>query len=107
MVFPFFRSDGNQVVTLSGAFWQAMDTVRVWDLTLGNADVDVSSLHFTGKSAPRWLAELADAVAGVRPLADDQETPVPSLIDIKNRYSRSDMPKEYLPVWDRFLGKTK
>jgi WD40 repeat protein len=106
-IVPFFRSDGTQVVTLSGAFWQSMDTVRVWDLALRKPVVDPSSLHFTGKSAPRWLSELADAVAGVRPLADDTETPVPSISELKKRYADTDVPKEYALVWDRFLGATK
>jgi WD40 repeat protein len=106
-VVPSFRSDGNALVTLSGAFWQSMDTVRVWDLALSKPDVDASSLHFTGKSAPRWLSELADAVAGVRPLADDSETPVPTLSELKKRYAGTDVPKEYLPIWDRFLGSAR
>ena len=106
-VVPSFRSDGDALVTLSGAFWQSMDTVRVWDLALRKPSVDPSSLHFTGKSAPRWLSELADAVAGVRPLADDNETPVPTLSELKKRYAGTPVPKEYAPIWDRFLGSAR
>jgi WD40 repeat protein len=106
-IIPFFRSDGNQVVTLSGTVWQAMDTVRVWDLALRKPDVDISSPRFTGKSAPRWLSEVADAVAGVRPLVDDTDTAVPTLSELRKRYAGSEIPKEYLPVWNRFLGNAK
>ena len=86
-VVPSFRSDGNALVTLSGAFWQSMDTIRVWDLALRKPAVDISNLRFTGKSAPPWLSEIADAVAGVRALADDNETPVLTLSELKKKYA--------------------
>ena len=33
MANPIFSSDGKMVVTLSGAFWSAMYTVRAWDVS--------------------------------------------------------------------------
>jgi len=102
-IVPSFSSDRKVMVTLSGAFWQGMDTVRVWDLALSKAPDDASTLHFTGKSPPRWLSEVADAVSGARPLADDNETPIPTLRELAKKYSGTAVPKEYAPLWDRFF----
>jgi hypothetical protein len=76
----------------------------VWDLALRKPAVDISNLRFTGKSAPPWLSEIADAVAGVRALADDNETPVLTLSELKKKYAGTTVPKEYTPIWDRFLA---
>jgi WD40 repeat protein len=103
MAVPSFRSDGKALLTLSGAVWRAMDNVRVWDLALPKANENVSDLHFTGKSAPRWLSDVGDAVAGVKRLADDFETPVATLSELKKRYAGTAVPKEYEPIWNRFV----
>ena len=52
-----------------------MDTVRAWDVSLSRPPVDASKLRFTGKNPPPWLADLADAVAGMKVATEDDETP--------------------------------
>jgi hypothetical protein len=103
MAVPSFRSDGKAVLTLSGAVWRAMDNIRVWGLTLPKANQNPSDLHFTGKSAPRWLSDVADAVAGVKRYTDDFETPMGTLSEVKKRYAGTVVSKEYEPIWNRFV----
>jgi WD40 repeat protein len=103
-IVPSFRADGKALITLSGASWQGMDALRVWDLALPKARPDAADLRFTGKSAPRWLPEIADAVAGVRPLGDDNETPVPTLRELPQKYAGQKRAREYEPLWERFVG---
>jgi len=103
-VIPSFRSDGKMLITLSGSFWQSMDAVRVWDLALRKSPAGASALRFTGKAPPVWLQELADAVAGMRQVADDNESPPAVLSELRKKYVTSAFPKEYEPLWDRFLA---
>jgi WD40 repeat protein len=104
MVYPNFSANGKTIVTLSGSFWNAMDTVRAWDVSLSRPAADISKLRFTGKKPPPWLADLADAVAGVRVPSEDDETPPVVLSELRRKYAGSSVPKEYAPVWDRFLA---
>ncbi len=104
MVYPNFSGDGKTVVTLSGSFWNAMDTVRAWDVSLSRPANDASTLRFTGKKAPPWLADLADAVAGMKVASEDEDSPPVILSDLKKKYTKSSVSKEYKPVWDRFFA---
>jgi hypothetical protein len=106
IVFPMFSNDGKRLLTLSGSFWMAMDTLRVWDLSLKPTAGDVSKMRFTGEDPPPWLPELADAVAGLRTgagLEEDDPRP-PILSDVRKKYAGPSIPEEYKPIWDRFLG---
>ena len=106
-VYPTFREDGKVLVTLSGAFWQALDTVRVWDLTTSHGSDDAAAHRFSGNSAPVWLSELADTVAGVVPHRDDKEWPIRTLSELKKKYGSDPGPKEYAPVWERFIAPAR
>ena len=106
IVFPNFSSDGKMMVSLSGSSWVAMDTVRAWDISLSRpAAPDASKLRFTGKNPPTWLADLADAVAGMRVATEDDETPALTLADLRQTYPAAPVPKEYAPIWNRFLAR--
>ena len=105
MVYPNFSPDGKTVVTLSGSFWNAMDTIRVWDVSLSRPPIDASKLRLTGKKPPPWLADLADAVAGLKLPSEDDETPPPIFSELRKTYADSTAPKEYAPVWNRFLAE--
>ena len=104
MVYPNFSADGKTIVTLSGAFWNAMDTVRAWDVSFSRPALDASKLRFTGKNPPVWLAELADAVAGLKVATEDDETPTLVLSELRKKYAGSSVPEEYKAVWNRFLA---
>lgn len=105
MVYPNFSPDGKTVVTLSGSFWNAMDTIRAWDVSLGRPAIDASKLRLTGKKSPPWLVDLADAVAGLKVASEDDDTPPPILSELRKKYADSAAPKEYAPVWNRFLAE--
>jgi WD40 repeat protein len=103
IVFPNFSGDGKTIVSLSGSSWMAMDTVRVWDVSLSRPPSDPSKLHFTGKKAPPWLADLADAVSGMKVATEDDDTVPVVLSDVKKENAGKTIAKEYQPVWDRFF----
>jgi hypothetical protein len=103
MVNPIFSADGKTVVTLSGSFWNALYTVRVWDVSLNPPAADTSKLRFTGKKVPPWLADLADAVAGMRVASEDDDKPPSSLSQLKKTYAGKYVSPEYKSVWDRFF----
>jgi conflict system STAND superfamily ATPase len=103
-VFPTFSSDGKTMLTLSGSFWNSMDTVRAWDVSFSRPALDASKLRFTGKNPPVWLAELADAITGLRVVSEDDETPTLVLSELRKKYAGTSMPEEYKPVWDRFFA---
>ena len=106
MVYPNFSPDGKTVVTLSGSFWSAMDTIRAWDVSLSRPPIDPAKLHLTGKKKPPpWLADLADAVSGLKVASEDDETPPPVLSELRKDYADSSVSKEYAPVWNRFLAE--
>ena len=104
MVYPNFSADGKTIVTLSGAFWNAMDTVRAWDVSLSRPVVDASKLRVSKKSPPPWLADLADAVSGMKVATEDDETSAPTLSELRKKYAGSSVPEEYKAVWNRFLA---
>jgi WD40 repeat protein len=105
IVYPMFSPDGKTLVSLSGPFWMTLDTLRVWDVSLQRPAVDPSTLHFTGSSPPIWLADLAEAVTGLRAAADEDESPPAILSDLRKKYANTRVPAEYAPIWDRFLAK--
>ena len=104
IVFPNFSRDGKTIVSLSGSSWMAMDTVRVWDVSLSRPPSDPSKLRFTGKKAPGWLADLADAVSGMKVATEDDDTVPVVLSDVKKENAGKAMAKEYEPVWNRFFA---
>jgi hypothetical protein len=104
-IYPTFSSDGRSLVTLSGSFWQSMDTVRVWDVSFRTPVVGASALRFSGKSPPEWLDDVADAVAGLKPALEEDDSPPSVLSDLRKKYSSSAVRGEYAPVWKRFLAK--
>jgi hypothetical protein len=106
IIYPMFSSDGKRLLTLSGSFWMALDTLRVWDLSFSQRPAQVSRAHFSGKNPPPWLPDLADAVAGLRMAAGlEEDDPKPRLLsDLRKQHAGSSVPEEYKPVWDRFLA---
>jgi WD40 repeat protein len=104
-VYPTFSSDGNTLISLSGPVWLALDAVRVWDVSLRKSAVEGSNLSFSGKSPPVWLPDLAEAVGGLRPAAEEEETGPAILSELRKEYAGSKVPPEYAPIWNRFLAK--
>jgi hypothetical protein len=104
LVFPNFSTDGKRLVSLSGPSWVGLDTVRVWDVSLERPRMDTSKIRFTGKKAPPWLADLADAVSGLKVVTEDDDTPPVILSDVRKQVAQDAIPKEYAPVWNRFFA---
>ena len=104
IVYPFVSSDGRTIISLSGAFWMTMDTVRAWDVSFRKPPLDASTLNFTGKSPPAWLPDVAEAVAGLKGASDEDETPPMILSELRKKYAGKRVRTEYAPIWNRFLA---
>ena len=103
MVYPTFNLDGTKLLTLSGPFWTTMDTIRVWETTFRKPVTDDGRPRFDGKSAPLWLSDLAEAIAGVRVTTDEDDVPPPTIANVRKKYAGSTFHEQYQIVWDRFL----
>jgi WD40 repeat protein len=57
-----FSSDGTKLLTVSGPFWDALDTVRVWDVSLQEPLPASVMLPSNSTLVPPWLAELGQVV---------------------------------------------
>jgi WD40 repeat protein len=106
MVFPMFSADGKTLVTMSGPFWTAMNTVRLWDTSFRKPVTDDGRRRFDGKNAPAWLPGLAEAITGVRVTTDEDDSPPPTLSDVRREVRKKEsgpLPEQYQILWDRFL----
>jgi WD40 repeat protein len=103
-VYPTFSSDGNSLLSLSGGVWLALDSVRLWDVSLHKPPASGATPRFTGKSPPPWLPDLTEAVAGLRVAAEEEESPPATLSEIRKKYAGQPIPNEYLPLWNRYLA---
>lgn len=103
MVYPTFSSDGTKLLTLSGPFYTAMNTVRVWDTSFRKPVADAARSHFDGRSAPIWLSDLAEAITGVRVNSDEDDSLPPSLAKVRETYANSEVPEQYQIIWNRFM----
>jgi hypothetical protein len=100
---PVFSQDGSELLTLSGAVWNAWDTLRIWDVSgpkVSEATAGFDKLDHV----PAWLADLAVAVTGV-PLSDDEEEAPLTLERIRANTPLQDIRGQYVYVWRRFFGE--
>jgi WD40 repeat protein len=107
MVYPTFNPDGTRLLTVSGPFWTAMNTVRLWDTSFRKPVTDDGRRRFDGKNAPGWLSDLAEAITGVRVTTDEDDVAVPTISDVRKRWAGTSFPEQYEVVWERFLGEPK
>jgi hypothetical protein len=103
MVFPTFNNDGSKLLTLCGPFWTTMNTLRVWDTSFRKPITNDGRERFDGKSAPLWLSDLAEAIAGVRVTTDEDDSTPPTIADVRKKWAGTSFPEQYQVVWDRFL----
>jgi hypothetical protein len=103
MVFPTFNPDGTRLLTVSGPFWTAMNTVRLWDTSFRKPVTDDGRSRFDGRNAPAWLSDLAEAISGVRVTTDEDDSTPPTISDVRKNWAGTSFPDQYQVVWDRFL----
>jgi WD40 repeat protein len=102
MIYPTFNSDGQKLITLTGAFGSSMETIRVWDTSFRYQGASAQGLGLDGRNAPAWLPDLVDAVTGTAGPTDDEDTPPPTLSTLHGD-PNPPPPAQYLPLWKRFL----
>ena len=109
MVNPIFSADGKTVVTLSGAFWNAMDTVRAWDVSLARPAARRFQTALYGKEIRRpGCADLADAVAGMKiPTEDDEESAPTVLSDLRKKYAENPVARRIQAGLEPFLWQRR
>ncbi|MBV9488139.1 MAG: PD40 domain-containing protein [Verrucomicrobia bacterium] len=99
---PRFNHDGTKLLTLSGPFWDVLDTVRVWDLRLQEPLPALVRFPVDSKSVPPWLGDLAGVVSAQWQNAEGEEVPE-SLDVVAKTYSAKDVTGPYAALWSRFL----
>jgi WD40 repeat protein len=102
-VYPIFNSDGTKIITLSGPFATTLNTVRVWDTSFRKPVTEPGRIRFDGESSPHWLSALAEAITGLRLSTDEDDSPPPTLSDVRQKYAGSSFPQQYEIIWNRFL----
>jgi hypothetical protein len=102
-VYPSFNSQGTKLLTISGPFLTAMNTVRLWDTSFSKPVTDATRNDFDGRSAPIWLSYLAEAITGVRVNTDEDDSPPPNLAKVRETYAASSKPDQYQIIWNRFM----
>ena len=104
--FSIFNLTGSKLMTLSGSFWLAPDTVQIWDISMRTKGEAVGEFHAGGKPAPPWLVKLARAVSGIpRPTWDTEEDPA-VLSDVFAQTAPTTPNTLYSPydkVWNHFF----
>lgn len=104
---PVFSVDGKQMLTISGAFFGAMDTVQVWDTSLKFGRAEFTS-KLNNEPAPRWLADLARAVSGIPRTLYEEEQDVPATLSavLDNPIKQQTQRGPYIEVWQHFFGSS-
>jgi WD40 repeat protein len=100
---PVFSQDGSELLTLSGAVWNAWDTLRIWDVS-GPKVPDEMVAFDRLDPVPPWLADLAITVTGFCSADPDEEEPL-TLERIRAKTSPHDIRGQYEYVWRRFFGE--
>ena len=88
---------------ISGAVWNAWDTLRIWDVT-GPKVSEVMVGFDELDHVPSWLADLAIAVTGVA-LSDDEEEAPLTLERIRANTRLRKIRGQYAYLWRRFFGE--
>jgi hypothetical protein len=105
--FSIFDLTGSKLMTLSGSFWLAPDTVQIWDVSMKTKGEAVGEFHADGKPAPPWLAKLARAVSGIPCTWDTEEDPA-VLSDVFEQTAPttpSTLHAPYDKVWNHFFPR--
>ena len=97
---PQFSSDGQRLLILSGATWNAFDSIRLIDLSPLYRQRETALENFEGKPAPPWLADIASAVSAFDPSGDGTFI---TLEKVRKQYSQSKAGDPYEAVWKRFF----
>ena len=98
-----FSGDGTKLVTVSGPFWDALDTVRVWDVRLQEPLGAAVIQSADTKLVPPWLGELGEVVSAQWRNLDDED--VPACLDaLALKYSPKDIDGPYAAIWKRFIS---
>lgn len=106
-VYPVFSQDGKKLITLSGPWIGTLNTVRVYDTSFRKPVTDDGKDRFDGKDAPDWLPDLAEALTGVRVTTDEDDSPPPTINDVRKKQAGKPFAEQYQVIWDRFLKENE
>ena len=97
---PVFNDQGTRLLTLSGTVWNAMDSLRVWDVA---ARPEGRPVTFNGEDAPNWLGPLALAVSGLRTAAEEEDEAASTMKEIEQTFEHQGKRDPYLQLWKRYF----
>jgi len=101
---PRFSLDGQRLLILSGGLVNALDSMRLIDVSPMYRTWTAAPVKFEDKPAPPWLAEIASAVSASDPSQDGSLT---TLEDVRKKYPGSKVGDPYEAVWNRFFPEEK
>jgi WD40 repeat protein len=102
---PRFSEDGKRLLILSGATWNAMDTLQVWDVhdlwtrPAVEASKDIKQIAIQDP-APRWLSELAEVIGGGWEYGPDE---FPTFSGMIGKPPATELDNPYRRIWQRFF----
>jgi hypothetical protein len=97
---PQFSRSGRRILTLSGGSLDALDTLRVSDVTMLNEPQPAAPQSLENTPPPAWLWELAATVSALN-ASDDGS--LRTLEDIRSTYKSQKSAGAYEAVWKRFF----
>jgi WD40 repeat protein len=101
---PVFSDDGNELLTLSGEGWGALDAVQVWDVSLKVlAENKADSSPPSRGSTPKWLPDLALGVTGTVEGGDGENHEFLTLEEIQRRFNAEAPGGKYAKLWLHFF----
>jgi Novel STAND NTPase 1 len=99
---PQFSSDGQRLLILSGGLVNALNFIRLIDVSPLYRPQETAPEKFEEKPAPPWLAEIASVVSAADP---SQDGSLLTLEDVRRKYPESKTGDAYEAVWKRFFPR--
>ena len=97
---PKFSLDGQRLLILSGGTMDALDTMRLVDVSPLYRTPETAPAQFKETPAPPWLVDIARTVSALDPYGDGS---LVTLEDVRKWYPGSKAGDAYESVWKRFF----
>jgi hypothetical protein len=104
---PQFSRNGTRLLTLSGGTPNALDTLRVSDVSMLNDSHPTPIANFKNTPGPIWLADLAAAVSALDAANDGSLLTLEQVRENRKKNEKRKAAGPYDIVWQRFFPEEK
>jgi len=104
---PQFSRNGTRLLTLSGGMQNALDTLRVSDVSMLNDTRPPPVANFKNAPGPIWLADLAAAVSAFDAANDGSLLTLEQVRENREKKEKRKSAGPYDIVWQRFFPEEK